>query len=183
MIKPLRGIAAVAFIGTTSVVGAVVVTSSGGTEEAVQVQQSASPSTLPTLTPSPRPSAIPSPSPATPTPSASSLTPTPASGGQAPGGCVSGELVYQDPAGRFAFCYPADMQLGTDTGPTSAVHGIAAGVRYPLDGEADSLAVSLVWQSTPSSIDGRPCTSGEFIVKEERGEPCVISGLSGQACV
>ena len=61
-------------------------------------------SPTPDLTPAPAPSP-------TPTPAATQVA------GKAPDGCLSTELAYVDPAGRFAFCYPKDMEFSApDTG-------------------------------------------------------------------
>jgi hypothetical protein len=94
---------------------------------------------------------------------------------------VSGELVYQDPAGRFAFCYPNDMQLSTDAGPASDLYGIAVSVRYPKERDDDFLRAGLYWAS--SDVTGKPCTSGEYHIRNERLEPYVISGITGTACL
>ena len=174
MIRPFWGIAAAAFLGTTGVVGAVVVTSSGGTEEAVQVHPSASPSALPSLTPSPRPSAVPSPS---ETPSAPSPTPTALPGGQAPGGCVSGEQVYQDPAERFAFCYPADMQVGTSE-PYEGKTGVRVG--YAI-GDPEAVEVLVGWDQYPAYV---PCQeAGEGLeARNRRFQDLTIDGGATTGC-
>ena len=132
----------------------------------------------------------PTPSTATPTPAAEVVTSSPtatSAPGKAPGGCLSGELAYVDPDGRFAFCYPSDMEFFTgvrrginDAGV--AVHGLGAGGLYPVEGDASLLSVGLNWQIGQSSINGKPCTSGDFGIGEERIEPIVISGRTGLVC-
>ena len=184
MIKPLWGIAAVAFLGTTGVVGAVLVTSSGGTEEAVQVQDSPNRNSteLPSLTPSPRSSPPPSPSGAA-SPSATPSTPLPAvtaaPGGQAPGGCVNRELIYQDPTGRFAFCYPSDVRLITiedNFDPSS----LGTSVEYPFE-NGDGLVASISWTKDSSTAMGDPCNDADFVVSH-RVEKLSISRKMVDAC-
>lgn len=123
----------------------------------------------------------------TPTP-ALAVTPTPAAtpateGGQAPNECLTSERAYVDPDGRFAFCYPADMELVTvDTG-----EGIAPTVRHPITNvnqlEPNTASVTFVWQSQRHSITGDPCTDSPFLIQNRRIENFSIGGRSVDACL
>jgi hypothetical protein len=131
--------------------------SGGGVEEAVVAQPTATP------TPTPPPSAI-QPSP----------TPTTAPGGMAPDGCLASELVYADPGGRFAFCYPADMELATVRGE----EGIGATVQYPVN-DTDRVVVTFGWEQSPSY---KPCIESPTIIKNARIENLLIAGKTVSAC-
>jgi hypothetical protein len=168
MSKPVWAVAGLALLGAAGA-AAFYVAGTGGEEEIVQQQATATaPSAGATAQSTPDETA------------GSSATPLP--GGQAPDECTSAEKAYVDPDARFAFCYPTDMSLSTDTGPRSNVHGMAVSVFYQLENYADPMYAGVVWQSTQSSFDGKPCSSGEYDSRNEKVEPFVISGLTGEAC-
>jgi hypothetical protein len=111
----------------------------------------------------------------TPTPS-----PTPAAppGGRAPEGCFSTELVYQDPASRFAFCYPTDMELViADSGD-----GPAPTAMYPMLQE-NRVVVNFGWQPTLHSITGEPCVISPHVKQNEVIREFSVGGKTGKACL
>jgi hypothetical protein len=133
---------------------------------------------------------------ATPTPEATyaRLTPTPipdpgpadappqppaVEGGQAPKGCLSTELAYVDPAGRFAFCYPKDMKLlTTDEGH----NGTGAIVRHPIS-DRDRVVATFGWNLYRSSVTGDPCIAAEsLIVKNQTVADYSLSGKTVPTC-
>ena len=109
----------------------------------------------------------------TPTP-----TPAPAAkGGTAPDGCLASELAYVDPGSRFAFRYPADMELITvDTGD-----GLAPTVMHPL-GENNRVVVNFGWSPQRRSITGEPCIDSPLLIVNRRIEDFFIAGRTVQAC-
>ncbi len=103
--------------------------------------------------------------------------PAPAEEGKAPGGCSAGELAYVDPDGRFAFCYPADMELVTvDTG-----EGIAPTVMHAL-GEEKRVVVNVGWAPQRRSISGEACIDSPYLIQNQKIEDFLIGGRAVQAC-
>ena len=140
--------------------GAYLWLSSGGSEQEVVAQPTSTPTatTVPSLTPT----AVPSP------------TPTPLPGGKAPEGCVADEKAYVDPDGRFAFCYPKDMEVTT----ADTKFGTAVNVTHPL-GEDNRVTFSAGGTIDPY----QPCIiESPTIVKNERIEALSVDGETVQAC-
>jgi hypothetical protein len=110
---------------------------------------------------------------ATPT-STPERTPTPLPGGKAPEGCVSSEKAYVDPDGRFAFCYPSDMQLTTvDPGDGTT----AVTVQYPAD-ENNTVSATIGWIRDPYSS----CIDSMLVVKNRRMEDFSFAEETVKAC-
>jgi len=116
----------------------------------------------------------------TPTPTASTaspsptMAPTPLPGGKAPDDCATTEKSYVDPDGRFAFCYPADMELTT----TETPRGLAATVQHPVT-ESDRVTATFGWVQEPSYV---PCIESPTIIKNQRFQDVIISGKTVSAC-
>lgn len=177
MIKPIWAIAGFAALGAASA-AAIYVAGTGGEEEIVQSQATAtstfteaSPSTTPTGT---SPSATP----------AETATPagTPLPGGKAPDGCTPGEKAYVDPDGRFAFCYLDDMHLTSDE--TSEGVGVLA--RRPED-SSDATApggvlVQLYWSAQHHEVTGDPCIESLSGEKNRRVADSTIAGIVVPTC-
>lgn len=137
-------------------------TSGGGEEEAVVVQPT------PTAQPSPSATAVPT---VTDTPAPQ---PTPEAG-KAPDGCLESEKAYVDPDGRFAFCYPGDMELATvDTDGDAA----AAHVTYSTE-QPNWVSVSFGIVVEPYELCG---FDSPTIVKKQRIAELIVSGQTVQAC-
>jgi hypothetical protein len=172
LIRPLwAGVAGLALLGSAGAAAVYVVAAGGGEEEVVQVDSSAT-----SIAASPTPTVGPTASP-TPTIEATpSRAPSPISG-KAPGGCVTSELVYQDPANRFAFCYPSDMSLRTSD-PYEGKVGVA--VEYPST-DPNWISVTIGWDQYPAYV---PCQeAGEgFEVRNHRFEEMDIDGRKVSAC-
>ena len=137
-------------------------TSGGSTEEAAVAQ----PTPTPTATTVPSLTATAAPSP----------TPTPLPGGKAPDDCAASEKAYVDPDGRFAFCYPADMELVTvDAGDgTTAAH-----VSHPTEQDDNRVTVSFGLRVEPYS----PCGIDTMdIVKNQRVSEFTFAGRTVEAC-
>ncbi len=138
--------------------------SGGGTEEATVAQPTPTPTATaaPTVTPTVTPTAEPTP------------TPTPLPGGKAPEGCASTEKAYVDPDGRFAFCYPADMEVATvDAGDGTT----AVTVQYPA-GANNTVSATVGWIREPYS----PCIDSMLVVKNRRIENFSFAGKIVKAC-
>jgi len=165
--KPVIVVPLVALALAAGGAGAYLWLSSAGSTEEVVVQPTPTPTTAATAVPSLTPTAVPSP------------TPTPLPGGKAPDGCTSTEKAYVDPDGRFAFCYPSDMELvKVDTG-----EGIAPTVMHPL-GQENRLVVNLVWtaQGRDGVVPNAPCIPSMPITKNERILDFDFSGTTVPAC-
>ena len=170
MMKALWAIGGAALLGTATAAGVYVVASGGAEEEIVQETATASvaPSQTATVDAAGSPTATVEP--------AASPAPTPV-GGQAPDGCVTGEFVYEDPAGRFAFCHPSDMEVAT----VKTADGIAPTVMHGLD-EKNRVVVNLGWGPQHRNITGDPCVDYPPIEKNRRTEDFAISGKIVAAC-
>jgi hypothetical protein len=90
---------------------------------------------------------------------------------------VAGEKAYVDPDGRFAFCYPGDMQLVT--GETT--NSIATSVTHNPN-EKNRVFVSLYWAPEHRNATGDPCVEYAPIVKNRHTEDYTISGNVVVAC-
>ena len=181
--KPIIAAPLVAVVLAGAGVGAYyAVAGAGSREEAPPAQATATPTPSPAeqASATPTPAATKTPT-ATPTPPAA---PTPATeGGQAPKGCLRTELAYVDPGGRFAFCYPADMELVTvDTG-----EGIAPTVRHAMTDvsqlQPNTASLTFSWQSQRHSMTGDPCTDSPFLIQNRRIENFSIGGRTVAACL
>ena len=175
--KPIIAAPLVAVVLVGAGVGAYyAVAGAGSGEEAPAAQPTSTPT--PTqqtaATPTPEPTPAPDPDP-TPTP-----TPAPSTeGGQAPKGCLPTELAYVDPDGRFAFCYPSDMELAT----IDSQDGIQAANVQQANTEPQQVAVNVAWRPERRSATGELCSASPFIVKNRRIEVLSISGRSIEACM
>ena len=123
------------------------------------------------------PTASPSLATATATPSpeaAATSSPAASPGGKAPDGCLSTERAYVDPAGRFAFCYPSDMELIlTDSG-----HGPAPTVGHRE--ETNRVTIVFVWQP---DLRPEPCLPSYPLQEQNKVvRDFVLSNKTGKAC-
>jgi hypothetical protein len=134
----------------------------GEAEEVIPTDQ---PGTV-TDTPFASPTEKATPSPATATPAA----------GRAPDGCIPGEeKAYEDPDGRFAFCYPASAAV--DEASTS--NGVAVNLRY-VDGETD---VGFIFGLDADPYSPCGVVRNDFLLtKEERLEITAVGLQSVNAC-
>jgi hypothetical protein len=112
----------------------------------------------------------------TPTPTSTpERTPTPLPSGKAPNDCATSEKVSLDSKGRFAFCYPADMELVKSEGADGAV---AVHVSYRAD-EPNWIDVSF-------GLDVEPYDTCGFqeitLVKNQRTADIVVDGQQVVAC-
>ncbi len=171
--KPIILVPLVALVLVGGSAGAyLAVTSEGSVEEAVIAQPTPTPE--PAATSQETPSTLAAPAEESQLASAPTPVPAPAEEGKAPDGCSAGELAYVDPDSRFAFCYPADMEVAqADTGS-----GIAANVRDPADTKGE-LHIIFGLRVEPYSLCG---IDSDTIVRNEKIEPFVIDGNSVQAC-
>ena len=112
------------------------------------------------------------------TPSSAAPLPTTPTVGKAPDGCLTGELAYSDPAGRFAFCYPNDMELvvvdsGQGPGPT---------VRH-RESEKNRVSVTFgSWAAGKRSASGEICVDSPHLIQNRRHGQLVIGGAAVDAC-
>jgi hypothetical protein len=139
----------------------------GRTEEDSQndLQALASSPAVTTPTPTPPPTDTPTP---TPAPAAKS--------GTAPDGCLTSELAYVDPDGRFAFCYPSEMELKTaDTGDGM----VAANVAGPIDPAGNRVIVIWGLRVEPYELCG---IDSPTVVKNQIIEDFTVAGMTVQAC-
>ena len=118
--------------------------------------------------------------------SAAEASPTPTAAptatevaGKAPDGCLPTELAYVDPAGRFAFCYPKDMELiTTDEGG----NGTGAIIRHPIT-DRDRVVATFGWIKSRSSGTGDPCVDADYsIIKNQTVADYILSGKAVPTC-
>jgi hypothetical protein len=177
MIKRLwAGVAGVALLGAVGAT-AIVVAGTGGEEEvAPAVQQTATSLASPTSAVSPLPTPAVTAT-AAPAGAAETTAPAPTTpvGGKAPDGCVNGEAVYQDPATRFAFCYPADILIRTSE------YGGNTSVGVDWREGLDRLWIIVGWEQLPAYV---PCQeAGEGLeARNRRFEELSFDGRSVSAC-
>lgn len=97
-------------------------------------------------------------------------------GGQAPDACLTGESAYVDPDGRFAFCYPAEMELVTVDTP----QGLAATVQFPPVDDPRMVTVTATYGLVEDPF--QLCNDSPFVIGNERIEDLMVAGVTVQAC-
>ena len=167
MVKPLWALAGVALLGTAGVAGALVVASSGGEEEVVQLGTTGTATSGLTPTPSqpPPPTTVPvtaSPAP-TPVPSADSIP--------------ADWQTYTDPDLGFSIRYPPDLVFKDLTSPSGT--GRVLDFRASKDA---ARAVSIEIYSNPEGIAPRDWALAETACVPESIEATTVAGIAAISC-